>query len=569
MVPGETAPSETAPSQSSQVPPGRGRLGGARWLGLAAWVLAAAVGFAVYLRLADTRAVNSDGASIALQAWDMLHGSVLLHGWMLADVTFYTTEIPQYALIEAVHGLGAGVVHAGAAMTYTLLVLLAAALAKGTAAGREAVFRVLLAAGIMLAPQLNSGTDVLVSSPDHIGTAVPVMVAWLVLDRAPRRWWVPAVTTVVLAWSAVADQDVLVSAIVPLIAVCALRLLRRDRSGYEAWLAVGAVVAGAAGLAAPHLIRAVGGYAMTPLASGVAPLHMIITHNLAVAVKGFLLLGGAYLTGLPSGAATVFALLHLVGVALALCGIAVTAWRFFRGEDLVPQLLLVGIVINVAAYVLGTHADIVPNAREMAAVLPFAAALTGRALPRLLTARARVRRVAVPVLGVVLAGYVAGLGVELTAPSAPPQNAPLAGWLSEHDLGTGLSAYWAANVVTLTSGGKAVIRPVAAKGGEIVPFNRLNKPGWYDPSRSTADFVALGPDLPAGYAGVPEPDYPGLSDRNAVIATFGQPARVYHVGQYTILQWHKNILADLPASKKELHRNGQGQAELAARVGPP
>jgi hypothetical protein len=38
------------------------------------------VAVACYLRLASTRSVDSDGASQALQAWDMLHGNVLLHG---------------------------------------------------------------------------------------------------------------------------------------------------------------------------------------------------------------------------------------------------------------------------------------------------------------------------------------------------------------------------------------------------------------------------------------------------------------------------------------------------------
>ena len=41
------------------------------------------------------------------------------------------------------------------------------------------------------------------------------------------------------------------------------------------------------------------------------------------------------------------------------------------------------------------------------------------------------------------------------------------------------------------------------------------------------------------------PGYFGFTSRNAVIATFGEPARTYHVGPYTILQWHKNLLADM------------------------
>ena len=56
-------------------------------------------------------------------------------------------------------------------MTYTLLVLLAGLLAKGDAGGREGLARFLLAAGIVLAPQLGA-TSTLLQAPDHTGTAV-------------------------------------------------------------------------------------------------------------------------------------------------------------------------------------------------------------------------------------------------------------------------------------------------------------------------------------------------------------------------------------------------------------
>lgn len=44
----------------------------------AVWALGVIAFFASCLQLARTRAVNSDGASNALQAWDMLHGNLLL-----------------------------------------------------------------------------------------------------------------------------------------------------------------------------------------------------------------------------------------------------------------------------------------------------------------------------------------------------------------------------------------------------------------------------------------------------------------------------------------------------------
>ena len=102
----------------------------------AAWrpavvVLAVAGLFTLYWLQSESVAPSSDGASNVLQAWAMLHGNLPLHDWRVSDVSFYTTELPQYALLESVLGRGARVVHVGAAMTYALLVLLAALLARG------------------------------------------------------------------------------------------------------------------------------------------------------------------------------------------------------------------------------------------------------------------------------------------------------------------------------------------------------------------------------------------------------------------------------------------------------
>jgi hypothetical protein len=92
--------------------------------------------FLAYLSESRTLPVNSDGAGNALEAWDMLHGNLLLHGWLLTDVSFYTTELPQYMLVELARGLGSDVIHVAAAVTYTLLVLLTALLARARATGR-------------------------------------------------------------------------------------------------------------------------------------------------------------------------------------------------------------------------------------------------------------------------------------------------------------------------------------------------------------------------------------------------------------------------------------------------
>lgn len=148
--------------------------------------------FLCYLHISDTQAVSSDGASNALQAWDILHGNVLMRGWTVSDVSFYTTELPEYVLVEVFRGLGPADVHVSAALTYTLLVLLAGLLAKGRATGRAALLRVLTASGIMVAPEIGPGAFILLLSPDHTGTGVPLLAIWLLVEYAPRRPYTPA-----------------------------------------------------------------------------------------------------------------------------------------------------------------------------------------------------------------------------------------------------------------------------------------------------------------------------------------------------------------------------------------
>jgi hypothetical protein len=475
----------------------------------------------------------------------MLHGNPLLRGWTMSDVSFYTTELPQYALVELIRGLRADVVTTCAAMTYTLAMLLAALVAKGTATGRRALLRVAVAAGIMLAPQLGSGTNVLLSSPDHIGTSVPLLLIWLVLDRGGRRWYIPVITSVLLAWAGIADSIAVVAGIIPLALVCVVRaacsaVVRSGRkTDYELAMAAGALTAA---VAATWILRAItdaGGFTVRPLGTQLAPVSEIFRHNLRVAGQCLLLLCGAYTGGPPTREAAFFLLLHLAGAGLAAAGVAAAAWRLRRGSDLTSQVLLAAIAVNLGAFLVTRRAVDVTSAREMAPVLPFAAALAARQLSAVPVSPVLVSpaltRLARPLLIVVGIGYVTGLGLELTAPSAAPQGAQLTTWLENHHLGgAGLGGYWQASVVTLTSGGTVAIRPIANDGGGIGAHQGEMKDTWFDPRQSTAHFVVL-------CAG--EPGYPGFADYPAVRATWGRPARVYHVGQDTIWYWPENLLA--------------------------
>jgi hypothetical protein len=528
--------------------------GTARTRARAAWrpallALAAAGLFTLYWRQSEALPVSSDGASIVLQAHAILHGNLLLHNWRVADVTFYTTELPQYALIEAVLGLGASVVHVGGALTYTLLVLLAAWLAKGRARGSAGWARALLAAGIMLAPQF-SATQILLLTPDHTGTAVPVLVTWLVIDRITpdrwraARWLVPLAELVLLTWAMVADSIVLITCIAPLVLVAVLRscqrlIRRRARRApcwYELSLAAAAAVAGGLGSAGSRAITALGGYRPAPVQLQLS--FATLQHQSWVTFKGLLELFGANVFDAGPAIEAAFVWLHLVGAILVICAVGVALGRIFRSEELLVPVFAAAIVINVAAYMVSLYAVDLLSAREIAAVLPLGAVLAGRVLagPLLAWAQAagRPRRWLRPALAVVAAGYLGMLAYGAAQPSAPPANRPLASWLVAHGLTDGLAGYWQANSTTLASGGRVQVTGVTvAPDGELVPYEWEADDSLYNPSLRDATFMVAGGPGQLPWA------------QSAALRTFGRPERVYSYDGYTIMIWNTNLLSRL------------------------
>jgi hypothetical protein len=535
-----TPVAEAGTTPTTQAPPSPHRWAGPRqWAWPALFAAAGLALFAAYLRQAQTVPIISDGGSDALQAWDLWHGNVLLRGWTLSDVSFYTTELPQYMLVELAHGLNADVVHIAAAMTYTLLVLGAALLARGHATGREGAVRMLVAAGIMLAPSLGTGTATLLSNPDHFGTQVPLLVIWLILDRARPRWWVPVLVSVLLAWVQVGDPLALYEGVVPLVLVCVFRTYRRRGSLRENWyelsLAAGAIVSAGAASLALKLIHQLGGFDVRPPSTAFAHLAHLPS-NVWVAVQSVLVLFGADLHGQQNGALIGIAVVHLAGVGLATWAVGRALHRFGT-QDLVVQVLTVTLIVLLAAYVVRGNPNVAGSAHEIAGVLPIGAVLAGRLLAGTL-ARGRLL---IPALALVLGCY-AGIEVHNTVQQRPPDpNAQVAAWLQAHHLTYGLADYWNANAMTLDSDNQVQVRYVSRIGDQLVQRPWQSEASWYDPARHDATFLVTpgpasvcSPGTPAGWEAVAR-------------ATFGPPSGTYRVAGFTILVWPKNLLKDLAA----------------------
>ena len=538
---GEPAASASPPS------PGRFAERALRWgrahiLALVGVPVGAITLFLLYLHQARTVALNSDGSSNALQAWDMLHGNLLLSHWTLSDVSFYLTELPEYMLVEAVHGLNSDVVHIAGAFTYTLAVLLACWLARGRARGPEAFVRILIVLAIMLAPPLGVDTLVVLSSPDHFGTAVPLLVFLLAAQRLPRRWFTPVILFVLMAWAGVSDSTAAFIAGGALAVVAGIRLWQGhgDRR-YQCALLAAAALSIAVSFEFAKFVYQQGGYKLHPPNMAFNGADAMATASWTT-VKSFLDLFGADFFGLPvtvanrTGAGstvqhqTIVVLLHLFGVALAVWGLALAARRLPREDDWIAELITVGVLLNVLALMFSSQ--IAGGSREIAAALPLGAVVAARMLGPLM-----VHRKHIVVLSAFTMAMFAVLVHNAGSPGRPANGHAAQAWLKKHGYTYGLGGYWSSNSITVDSGDTVRVRPVHTLLRGIEQYDWESDSAWYDPAKNYANFLVMDVDPPS-FAAYATPEQ--------AVKQFGKPDLTAVVGSQEIMVWHKNLLATLP-----------------------
>ncbi len=517
---------------AGQVDPDR-RRAVRRWWPAAAWLGGGIALFAFFLRISLSVGVNSDGANNALQGWDLLHGHLLLHGWILGDATYYTLELPLYAITEGLAGLSSLACHVVSALTYLIVAACAVALAVADSKGVSRAARGAAVIAVLGSPLLTGqGVSLLLSEPDHTGTSAIILASFLLIDRAPGRRFTPPLLCAILCAGQIGDATVRYVAVPAILLVCAYRILaaRKIRTADTAIL-----LAAAASLLLTPLIRAVmvrlGAYAMVLPVTRISPVaqwphHAVVTLRSIYTLFGSVAAPHAALG--PFGSA--FGLICLLAAVFGF-GKVIWTWRTASRSE---QLLCVAILVVTAAYVIST----LPNPRtpyEIVAVLPFGAVLASRAcVPARVTDASRGR---VAIAAAALAALAALLPLTAAASMATVTTAavPLAAWLEAHDLTYGIAGYWDASNVTVQAGDRVQVRAVVPQNGKIIPFSWETKPSWFDPTQHDATFVI------GSNSKTPGTITPATAERS-----FGRPSAIYKVAGRLIMIYQKNLLTELP-----------------------
>ena len=517
-----------APSPRPVGPGGSGHRWVPRLLAATAWIAGGAVLFLCYLRISFTYHVTSDGANNALQAWDMLHGHLLMHGWILGDATYYTFDLPVLALTEIFFGLQDLTSHVASALIYLIVTVCAVALAVADSRGLARVARAGVVVAVLTATfHVEWNAPYLLGAPDHVGTSVFLLVSALLIDRAPARRYTSPLLLAILCAGQIGDATVRYVAVPAVVVVSVYRMAaaRKVRTG-DAANALAAVASVPLAAAVRALMVHFGAYQMVAPRTAIAPPGRW-PHNAAIAWHAMRVLFGAEVaSGSANPARDAGYVLGIACLLAVAAGFARVVWTW-RTASRAEQLLCAAIVINLAVYVVSTM-PIPSNPYEVVAILPCGAVLAARAcVPRRIPDRLRAGLTA----GLAAAVALVPLAIAAARSPATAPTAPVTAWLEAHGLTYGLAGYWNSSVITLHSGGQVQARAVVIQGSRVIRYDWETDTQWFDPSRHDATFLIT--------------DLAGIGLSPLAEHYFGKPDQIVRVSHWAILIYRRNLLTQV------------------------
>lgn len=509
----------------------------ARRLGVVLLAAVAAVGMWAVLDAVSLHSyvADSDGATVVLQGWTILHGHVLLKGWTLSLDPFWTIDALWYTVAVAFVGITPSLMYAVPAAMATACIVLGIVMATEGQRGRAALLAAVPVVAILGFPT-QALAIFLLRGPLHVGTVCWCLVAFLALRRGSRAGY--AVAVLFLALGLLGDLQTLPLGVAPVFLAGITGALRTRMVRTGAPLVATAVASVVVAEVVRKIAEAIGSYTVT--GNPRAPLHQMLLNVRHGAHEAIVLLG---FSGDYFGTAREplwLSYLHVISVIVVLgaaaAALVALVWGIVRGRTTVvgvagreawrlDDLLVFGGIASCVTFVVAAFTPTPQFARYLTAAVIFGAILAGRIVGRLAgTVRSEaLLRALVAVALAVTCAYASAVALDIDQPR--PSSGPelVAKWLAHHHLHHGVGAYWSASVVTVESGGSVDVRPVVDHGGRLVRYDRVSSAAWY---RHRVNFLIFQPGAPWG--GV---------DNASGVATFGPPSRTYNPYGYRVLVW--------------------------------
>lgn len=489
--------------------------------------------------------IDSDWASLNLEAADILSGNVLLRGWNFTGATFLFTELPLYLPGAALFGVSTASVLLAIALGGTLIFFAGFFLLRRGLSGDSfwiSFFFYTALAGIPTLPLLKTLRA-------HVGVFILFFPLIALAERLRREERISkraaALYFALLALAAASDLFIVTLFAVPVLVFLGWMALGEGapacRDGWLMGLTAGAA---AAGKLIERLYLAAGN---TPLNSRVGLAKWAGETAILEYARNFVF-GCMKLFGASAGETAIFSP-GSAAVILKLCvfliGAGILGWnlaRFFRREwtlDFFSAILSLAIVCHGAWVVAGGFSLNMENTLRYYAFFPYAIAVLILRPAFRSDFFSRKLRGAVSFRTLAIAGCALIVALTFRLPSTRRVIAPqdrLATFLYESGYTSGYGDFWTASQTVVSSRNRVALRALSAEEGEgktIRPYLWFNRTDWYDDP--SANFIVVNLRQPSMYMSA-----------ETVRNFFGPPIREKRFDDYLILEYPEGLNRRFP-----------------------
>lgn len=460
--------------------------------------------------------IDSDSATIVLQANSILHSNFLLDGWSMSTGTYYTTDLIFYVVGILVFGISTKVIYVVTAVQYALMVVIASALSSKDKDGESSLFKFFLTFFVLGVPSVLL-SNMVFSGPMHIGGMVYVLVALysLVYMKGVCKW---IVYLSFLTLALIGDQFIIWIFVLPIVIVCILRIIVNDNRKRE-FLIIGLSISA---YILKMLVLMFFKFKEISSSNMLFATYDQIFSNLKLTVEGLLGIYGANFFGKPfSSMVTLITLVHLIIMLLVFFVIYKNIRSGIIKTDRMTQILIVGIVLNIAEYLFSNMAVNINTTRYLIPTLVYTAILFAKTVHGYKLANQN-KKLVISMMVVVLLISIPTLKFGRSETT----HDRLTKFLADNNLKYGYGSYFNASTITLRSGGAVSVRPVITDGTTYSRFDWLSDINWYN---DYSNFLVFD-----------QTNWGNINLENAV-AVFGEPATSYQFENLNILVWDKDL----------------------------
>lgn len=515
------------------------RLNQSKWKSVAGIVIGVVAALALFVYLVGVylkAPIDSDWASLALEANDILSGNLLLKDWVFTGATFLLTEIPLYLASVSVFGVSVLSVILAIALGGWLIFIAGLLLSVRDLDGKTRPVALIVYVALAVVPTAATTANFRA----HIGVFVVSFLLFLTVAEMLRSATIRPLLAVIyfglLFAASFSDAFVLPVAVAPIIAVVALRFWGNEMTGTEKrdWTILGLTVLGV-------LLGKIGEKAHIALIdasfnSRTESVEWVLEEKFFRTLAN-LFFGGTDLLGAnPFGTrlftlASVSAVLRIVFLAIGLYYLVIALrdlfWRV-PDLDVVSALIALSITVQSIFVVAVGYMRNTSTALRYLSFYQFAfAILAARGFAREKGIFDRCLRGRVPVravlIGICAVTFLVSI-VPIEFRREPTVHDRLATFLRENELTSGYADFWIASHTVVSSDNRVHLRAIIGEGlrQTLRPYRWFNRVDWYDDP--TANFIVVSMTNP----------WQNVSEEN-VRATFGEPLRMLEFDEMLIL----------------------------------